>query len=233
MITIPQYLDFPSNGQVKEFAGFFLKLIERKNRALFLHSQQVANYAACVAAALGLSPAEIKTIKTGAILHDIGHLAVPNVILGKAPFLNKREMAQYKRHTIAGAAMLENLEEFAGIIDIVRSHHERWNGCGYPDRLKGVNIPLGARIVAVCDHYDRDINPCYNQWSKGHEEAVRELLDGAGTLYDTKVVKAFVDTIISGKEFPPLIPKKQRLLRGYSSAGADDAEPVAAAPNQA
>ena len=231
MITIPQFLDFPAEGQVKEFAGFFLQLMERKSQSLYVHSQQVANYAACVAAALGLSPAEIKTIKTGAILHDIGHLTVPNAILIKAPYLNQREMAMYKKHPIAGSALLENLQEFSSVIGIVRSHHELWNGKGYPDRLKGVNIPLGARIVAVCDHYDRDINPSYSQWPKTHEEAVRELLDGAGTLFDTAVVKAFVDTIVPGQEFPPLLPKKKkRAVRTLATAGAEDALKMVAAP---
>lgn len=201
MISIPQYLEFPSNGKIQNICEFFLTILERKNKSLYLHSQQVANYATCTAAKLGLSPSEIKLIKTAALMHDIGHLSVPNVILNKAPYLSTREMAQFKKHCIAGYSMLENLEEFSSIIDLIRSHHEHWNGTGYPDRLKGVNIPLGARIIAVADHYDRNINPCTQQWQKTHEEAIIELQDGAGTLFDPSVVKAFTEAIVPGATF--------------------------------
>lgn len=213
MISIPQYLDFPTSGKTKEICEFFLNMLERKNKFIYLHSQQVANYAVCTAAQLGLSPSEIKTIRTGAIMHDIGHLSVPNVILNKAPYLSVRELAQYKKHCLAGYSMLENMEEFNNIINLIRSHHEHWDGTGYPDRLKGVNIPLGARIIAVADHYDRIINPCTQQWQKSHEEAVKELLDGSGTLFDPQVVKAFTEAIIPGKPFslPPKRPKPVKL----------------------
>jgi putative nucleotidyltransferase with HDIG domain len=210
MISIPQYLEFPSKGKTKEICEFFLQMLERKNKGLYLHSQQVANYAACIAAQLGLSPKEIKAIKTGALLHDIGHLSVPNVVLNKAPYLSTRELTQFKKHCIAGFSMLENLEEFSDIIDLIRSHHENWDGTGYPDRLKGVNIPLGARIIAVADHYDRDINPCTQKWQKSHEEALRELLDGAGTKFDPAVVKAFTEAIAPGvKVVPKAVPVKK------------------------
>lgn len=203
MISIPQYLEFPNTGKTKEICEFFLEMLERKNKSLYMHSQQVANYAACIAAQLGLSPKEIKTIKTGALLHDIGHLSVPNIVLNKAPYLSVREAAQFKKHCIAGYSMLENMEEFSDVIDLIRSHHEHWNGTGYPDRLKGVNIPLGARIIAVADHYDQNINPCTQKWQKTHEEAVRELQDGSGTLFDPAVVKAFMDAVAPGMKFIP------------------------------
>ena len=155
MLSIPQYLDFAFTGKTKEICSFFLELLQRKNGALYLHSQQVANYAASVAAKLGLSRKEIGIIRTAALMHDIGLLSVPNSILNKFPYLSTREMAQYKRHCIAGCSMLENMEEFSGVIDLIRCHHEKWDGTGYPKRLKGVNIPLGARIISVADYYDR------------------------------------------------------------------------------
>jgi putative nucleotidyltransferase with HDIG domain len=199
-----------------------------------MHSQQVANYAACIAATAGpISFREIKTIKTGALLHDIGHLSVPNVILNKAPYLSVRELAaQYKKHCIAGYSMLENMEEFSDIIDLIRSHHEHWNGTGYPDRLKGVNIPLGARIIAVADHYDRNLNPCTQQWQKSHEEAVRELLDGAGTLFDPQVVKAFVESVapelktLPAKEAPAKKSSRKKAPKKRKTAKAAGTEPA-------
>ena len=212
MLSIPQYLDFSCTGKAKEICDFFLELLKRKSEFLYLHSQQVANYSASVAAKLGLSRKEINIIRTAALMHDIGLLSVPNSILNKFPYLNAREMAQYKRHCIAGCSMLENMEEFNSIIDLIRSHHEKWNGTGYPKRLKGVNIPLGARIIAVADYYDSVINPCTAQWEKKHQEALQELLNGIGTDFDPEIVKAFMDAIAPGKTLKPVhvFPKAEK-----------------------
>ncbi len=190
MLSIPQYLDFAFTGKTKEICSFFLELLQRKNGALYLHSQQVANYAASVAAKLGLSRKEIGIIRTAALMHDIGLLSVPNSILNKFPYLSTREMAQYKRHCIAGCSMLENMEEFSGVIDLIRCHHEKWDGTGYPKRLKGVNIPLGARIISVADYYDSVIK--------------QELLSAMGTSFDPEIVKAFVEAIAPGNTIKAL-----------------------------
>lgn len=199
MIAIPQFLDFPDDGQTSEICEFFLKMLQHKNKALYMHSQQVANYAASIAAKLGLPPAEVSCIKTAALLHDIGSLSVPNMILMKAPYLSTREMSIYKRHCQAGASMLENIQGFSHIIPIIHAHHEKWDGTGYPKRLKGVNIPLGARIISVADHYDKFINPCTQQWQKTHSEAIIELQNKAGLDFNPNVVKAFMQSVIPSK----------------------------------
>ena len=204
MLSIPQYLDFAYTGKTKEICAFFLELLKRKNEFLYLHSQQVANYSASVAAKLGLSRKEINIIRTAALMHDIGLLSVPNSILNKYPYLSSRELAQYKRHCVAGCSMLENMEEFSSIIDLIRSHHEKWNGTGYPKRLKGVNIPLGARIIAVADYYDSVINPCTTQWQKSHQEALQELLGAIGTDFDPEIVRAFMESIVPGNTIKPV-----------------------------
>ncbi len=206
MISIPQYLDFSPTGKTREICDFFLELLKRKNKFMYMHSQQVANYAACTAARLGLSKREIGIIRTAALMHDIGLLSVPNTILNKLPYLSVREKAQYKRHCIAGYSMLENMEEFSSVIDLIRSHHENWNGTGYPKRLKGVNIPLGARIIAVADYYDWVINPCTQQWQKSHEEALSELMDRSGVFFDPDVVKAFIESVVPGKTMADVSP---------------------------
>ena len=143
-------------------------------------------------------------IRTAALMHDIGLLSVPNSIMNKFPYLSTREMAQYKRHCIAGCSMLENMEEFSGIIDLICSHHEKWDGTGYPKRLKGVNIPLGARIIAVADYYDSVINPSSSQWQKSHQEALQELLSAMGTAFDPEIVKAFMEAIAPGNTIKPV-----------------------------
>lgn len=196
MITIPQCLDFIDSNPTKEICDFYLKILQAKNKELYMHSQQVANYAASTAAKLGLPAAEVSCIKTAALLHDIGHLSVPNIILYKVPFLTTREQSIYKRHCIAGASMLENLPEFSEIAEIIRAHHEQWNGQGYPKRLKGQNIPLGARIIAVANYYDRFLNPCIQHWQKTHSDAIIELKNKAGLEFDPVIVKAFIESII-------------------------------------
>lgn len=196
MIAIPQCLDFTDIRLTREICDFYLKMLEIKNRAIYLHSQQVANYAASTAAKLGLPASEVSQIKTAALLHDIGQLSVPNIILAKLPFLSTRELSIYKRHCIAGASMLENIPEFTYITDIIRCHHEKWDGTGYPKRLKGQNIPIGARIVAVANYYDRNINPCTQHWQKTHTEAIIELQNKAGLDFDPSIVKAFIESVI-------------------------------------
>lgn len=175
--------------------GLLMPLIELKNPKLYLHSQQVANYAVSIAAKMRLPKDEIERIRVAALLHDIGHLTVPNSVLAKVPYLSTRESSVFKNHSSAGAYMLENIAACQEIIPYIRYHHERWDGQGYPKRLKGVNIPLGARIIAVANHYDRYINPCTQHWVKTKNEAVKELKNHSGTAFDPDVVKAFAESL--------------------------------------
>ena len=172
-----------------------MHLIKLKNTNLYLHSQQVANYAVSVAAKMRLPREEIERIRLAALLHDIGHLTVPNALLAKSPYLSTREASVFKNHCNAGSYMLENIPQCQEQIPYIRYHHERWDGTGYPKRLKGVNIPLGARIIAVVDHYDRFINPCTEHWVKTKVEAVRELKNMSGTAFDPEIVKAFIESL--------------------------------------
>lgn len=200
MITIPKSLDFLIEDRTKEVCDFYLKLLNAKNTYIYKHSVQVANYASGIAAKLGLDKKEVGCIKMSALMHDIGDLSVPNNILDKYPYLSVRENALYKRHAAAGAAMLENLPEFGNIISIIRSHHECWNGTGYPKHLKGANIPLGARIIAVADYYDRYVNPCTQNYKQDTEKGLKELKNKMGTCFDPEVVKAFLETLNKTKK---------------------------------
>lgn len=197
MLTLMQAPDvYTSDGEtVHSVIANLLHLIELKNAKLFLHSHQVANYAVSVAAKMRLPREEIERIRLAALLHDIGHLTVPNAILAKMPYVTTREMSVYKNHCNAGSYMLENIAACQELIPYIRYHHERWDGKGYPKRLKGVNIPLGARIIAVVNHYDRYINPCTENWVKTKDEAVRELFSHSGMAFDPDIVKAFIDAL--------------------------------------
>ncbi|MCQ2362155.1 MAG: HD domain-containing protein [Acidaminococcaceae bacterium] len=200
MISIPKSLDFLIEDNTREVCDFYMKLLKVKNKHIYTHSCQVANYAASIAAKLGLDTKEIGCIKMSALLHDIGTLAVPNNILNKYPYLSVRESAAYRRHAAAGAAMLENLPEFSNIVHIIHNHHETWDGKGYPNHIKGNNIPIGARIVAVADYYDANINPATQNYRKPPEKALKELKDKMGTLFDPDVVKAFMAVLPKPKE---------------------------------
>ncbi|MDT8903892.1 HD-GYP domain-containing protein [Anaeroselena agilis] len=197
MLSLMQAVENGANAAetLQEIVPILMRLIELKNLKLYLHSQQVANYAVSIAAKMRLPRDEIERIRVAAILHDVGQLTVPNAVLAKLPYLSTREQSVYKNHCNAGSAMLENIPACQEIIPYIRYHHERWDGKGYPKRLKGVNIPLGARIIAVANHYDRFINPCTQHWVKTKKEAVRELNDHSGTAFDHEVVKAFVDSL--------------------------------------
>ncbi len=172
-----------------------IQLLKLKNHRICQHSFQVANYAVSIAAQMRLPKEEIERIRMAAVLHDIGQLSVPNAIMSKLPYLSARETSLYRGHCNAGAAMLENIEAFTEFIPYIRFHHEQWDGKGYPKRLKGVNIPLGARILAVANYYDRFINPCEQNWVKTKKEAVKELNNIAGTVLDPEVVKAFINAL--------------------------------------
>ena len=174
---------------------FLIQMLKLKNHQICQHSYQVANYAVSIAAQMRLPKEEIERIRMAAVLHDIGQLSVPNSIIAKLPYLSAREMSLYRGHCNAGAAMLENMEAFTDFIPYIRAHHEQWDGKGYPKRLKGVNIPLGARIIAVANYYDRFINPCEQNWVKTKKEAVKELNNIAGTVLDPEVVKAFITAL--------------------------------------
>lgn len=172
-----------------------LNFIQLKSQRLYMHSLQVANYSVSIAAKRMLPKSEIEQIKYAALLHDVGLLVVSNTLLVKIPYLNRSEMAQYKRHAAAGGNMLESIPCCQDIVPYIRYHHEHWDGSGFPKHLRGANIPLGARVIAVADYYDMIINPSTEFWAKTKKQAVRELFSSSGLLFDPEVVKAFIEIL--------------------------------------
>nr|WP_302758280.1 HD domain-containing phosphohydrolase [uncultured Megasphaera sp.] len=172
-----------------------LNFIQLKSQRLYMHSLQVANYSVSIAAKLMLPKSEIEQIKYAALLHDVGLLVVSNTLLVKIPYLNRSEMAQDKRHAAAGGNMLESIPCCQDIVPYIRYHHEHWDGSGFPKHLRGANIPLGARVIAVADYYDMIINPSTEFWAKTKKQAVRELFSSSGLLFDPEVVKAFIEIL--------------------------------------
>ena len=133
--------------------ALLLRLQSERDPDLGDHVNGVAELAVAVAERLGLPPAERDDIRSAAALHDIGKLAIPDSILAKPAALDEDEWAFMRRHTLIGERILGATPGLAGVAALVRASHERLDGKGYPDALAGAEIPLGARIVAVCDAY--------------------------------------------------------------------------------
>jgi HD-GYP domain-containing protein (c-di-GMP phosphodiesterase class II) len=144
-----------------------------------------------VARRLGLKPAEVRTIRYAALLHDIGKIGIRTEILLKPGKLTAEEFAEMKQHTLIGQRILEPIPFFAGVHRLVRWAHERWDGGGYPDGIGGEDIPLGARIVAVADAFDAMTSQRPYSLPRPPEAALEELRRCAGTQFDPDVVEAF------------------------------------------
>jgi putative nucleotidyltransferase with HDIG domain len=166
--------------------------INAKDEVTHEHVLRVQVYAAGVARLMGCDDAEIEALRAGALLHDIGKIAVPDYILNKPGKLTAPEFEQMKMHTIVGAQILGRVAFHYPVVPIVRHHHERWDGAGYPDGLIGEEIPLTARILTVVDCFDALRED--RQYRRGltREEAVEFLLKNSGSQYDPRVVGLFI-----------------------------------------
>jgi len=166
--------------------------IDAKDQTTHCHVRRVQIYAAGLGKVLGLSKAEIAALKAGALLHDIGKLAVPAHIINKPGRLTQAEFEKMKIHTTVGAQILSRVEFPYPVIPIVRHHHEQWDGFGYPDGLKAEQIPITARIISVVDCFDsvREDRPFRRGMTR--DEAVAFLLRGSGNHFDPNVVDLFI-----------------------------------------
>jgi putative nucleotidyltransferase with HDIG domain len=156
------------------------------------HSRRVARYATLIASQLGLAPSDVAKIRTAAALHDVGKVHTPIAILHKPGRLTDEEFAVIKRHPVDGARMIGlQVEDDAELEAIVLHHHERLDGTGYPSRLSGTDIPLGARIIAVADTFDAITSKRPYRPAKPHKAALDILRAEAGTQLDPDAVRAF------------------------------------------
>jgi putative two-component system response regulator len=155
------------------------------------HVDRVTAYSLAIATRLGWQGKRLNDLRFGAILHDIGKIHVNENILRKASPLTQSERDEIKKHTVWGAEMVRDIPYLVPTIPVIRHHHERWDGHGYPDGLAGAAIPLDARIVAVADSLDAitTTRPYHHAWPL--ERAHQEILASSGTQFDPRVVSAF------------------------------------------
>ena len=155
------------------------------------HTRRVTRHAERIARAMHLSPAEVAKVRTAAALHDVGKLRTPPEILHKPGRLTEREFEVIKRHPVDGAEMLSGIGD-SDVAAMVRHHHERLDGAGYPDGLAGEQIPLGARIIAVADTFDAMTSKRAYHGASNHQRALDVLSEEAGTRLDAAAVSAFL-----------------------------------------
>ncbi len=169
--------------------------IDAKDQTTHCHVRRVQIYAAGMGEVFGLSPDEIAALKAGALLHDIGKLAVPPHILNKPGPLTPAEFEKMKIHTVVGAQILGRVDFPYPVIPIIRHHHEQWDGGGYPDKLRGEQIPITARIISVVDCFDsvREDRPFRRGMTL--DEAMALLLRGSGIHFDPVVVEQFIKNL--------------------------------------
>jgi diguanylate cyclase (GGDEF)-like protein/putative nucleotidyltransferase with HDIG domain len=200
--TYKVYLDKveASNRHVEQMADLHLRTIEAlaiaidaKDEVTHDHVRRVQIYATGLARLFGLSESEIEALKAGALLHDIGKLAVPDYILNKPGSLTPAEFDKMKVHTIVGAEILERVGFPYPVVPVVRHHHERWDGRGYPDGLRGDQIPITARILTVADCFDAVREDRQYRKAMTREQAIQLLRDGSGTMFDPTVIGIFLD----------------------------------------
>lgn len=166
--------------------------IDARDQVGIGHVRRTQIYAIGIGEILGLPDTDIQALSTGALLHDIGKLGVPDHILNKPGRLTPAEMEKMKIHATIGASILDKVDFPYPVVSAVRHHHESWDGTGYPDGLKKEDIPLTARILAVADAYDtlRGARPYREAVSR--DEARRFLLNGSGTQFDPKIIDVFL-----------------------------------------
>jgi len=161
------------------------------------HSAQVAYWGKATARELAYAESDERSIFFAALLHDIGKIGVPDEVLIKAGPLSADEWTLMRLHPIVGANMVRSLKSISHIAPLINAHQERYDGSGYPRGLRGDEIPLGARILAVVDAYEAMTNDRVYRKARSSEEAAQELEHHGGTHFDPKVVEAFLHVVAS------------------------------------
>jgi len=167
--------------------------IDAKDEYTRHHSTRVTDFSLKIGAKMGFSEKELSDLELASVLHDVGKIAVPESILNKPGKLTPEEFTLIKEHPVRGEAILSPVIELKEIARVVRAHHERYDGTGYPDRLKGREIPLGARIMTIADTYDSITSERPYRKAASHRYAVKEIISCSGTQFDPEVVQNFLE----------------------------------------
>ena len=179
------------------------QIVDKRDPYTAGHSQRVAAYSRKLAERMKCSAQFVGTVEHAALLHDIGKIGIPDAILLKPGKFDAHERGVIQFHPDIAAEILGEVEAMRSVVPCIVHHHERWDGAGYPRKLYGENIPLGARIIAVCDTYDAMTTDRPYRRALTVEFARAELLRGAGMQWDAQCVMLFVELIDAGQVVPP------------------------------
>jgi diguanylate cyclase (GGDEF)-like protein len=191
-----------------------VRAIDAKDQVCHGHIRRVQVYAAGLARALNMPPTEVEGVQTAAMLHDVGKIGVPDYILSKPGPLTRDEFSRVRRHPEIGADIIAAVPFPYPVAPFIRSHHERWDGSGYPDGLTGDQIPLGARILAVVDYYDALVSDRPYHKAMPEEDALALLVSEGGKALDRRIVEKFIelrpamDAELGPLEAPPAIEER-------------------------
>jgi diguanylate cyclase (GGDEF)-like protein len=172
--------------------------VEAKDPYTYGHSKRVNIYVIALAEKIGLSPDEVSALSAAALLHDIGKVGIPDKVLNKKGKLNKEDWEAIKAHPRLGANIISNIPKLAPAVNSILYHHERWDGSGYPEGLKGEEIPLEARILAIVDSFEAMTSARPYRPALSLEEVIVELRQGAGLQFDPKLVEVFINIVEAG-----------------------------------
>ncbi len=172
-----------------------LKAIDEKDSYTYHHSKRVAYYAKILAFNMSIPKEEIENIYIAGMLHDIGKIGIKDSVLNKGEALNKSEIAEIREHPIIGARIAENLNYMKDIIPGIYYHHEYYDGSGYPDKIKGEEIPLISRILSIVDAFDAITTDRPYRKASAFNKAADDLIKGIGKQFDPEILVKFVDMI--------------------------------------
>ncbi|TLS38264.1 HD-GYP domain-containing protein [Pseudalkalibacillus caeni] len=185
------------------------------------HSERVAGYSQILAKEMnGLSNDELKTYNYACLLHDVGKVHIPDQILMKPSRLTDEEFEVIKTHPVVGAQAVTGIEGLESCLDVIKYHHERWDGKGYPNGLSKTNIPLLARVTAIADAYDAMTSSRSYRSAMSHEEAYKRIVEGEGTQFDPNLVKVFKKVSNSFIDYSVDYHKNAKQI-DYPNFGAD------------
>ena len=174
------------------------RAVEARDRHTIHHAERVGRYAEAMGAAQGFTHEDGELLYHGGVLHDLGKIAIPDAILLKPGPLTPAEFATMRQHSVEGERICLSLRSVSHYLPIIRHHHERVDGTGYPDHLEGNDIPIGARITAIADSWDAMVSDRPYRAGLDQEEAVTRLRQGAGTQWDAGLVRVFLDLLDGG-----------------------------------
>ena len=186
--------------QVLGIARTLVEALEAKDPYIKEHLRAVSNLALRIGSEISLPQGQMEALTSGAMLHDLGKIGIPDRILQKSGRLTEDEYAEIKRHPMLGVSILTPVKELASALPVIRHHHERFDGKGYPDGLRGEDIPLIARVVSVADAFDSMVRARPYGYGISRKAALGEIEENSGTQFDPRIVRALLEVVYAPRD---------------------------------